>query len=64
MLKMSVHGKIKEGIENYIRVIRIAKKPTREEYKAMLKVTGIGILLIGFIGFIIQMLKQLLESMI
>ncbi len=61
---MSVHGKLKRTIEDYIRVIKIAKKPTKEEYKAIVKITGLGILGIGLIGFIIQILKQLLTSLL
>ena len=64
MLKMSVHKKLKRTIDDYIRVIKIAKKPTKEEYKAMIKVTGLGILIVGFIGFTIQMLKQLIQAML
>lgn len=61
---MGVYQKIKETIGDYIRVLRIAKKPTKDEYKLMIKVTGIGMLIIGFIGFIIQMIKQLIELII
>ena len=61
---MSVHKKLKRTIDDYIRVIKIAKKPTKEEYKAMIKVTGLGILIVGFIGFTIQMLKQLIQAML
>lgn len=42
------------------RVLKITKKPTKEEFKTIVKVSGIGILLIGLIGFIIQMIRQLL----
>ncbi len=41
-------------------VLRVTKKPGREEYKTILKVSGLGILAIGIIGFILQMLKQIL----
>ncbi len=54
---------LKRNFEDYIRVLRIAKKPTKEEFMAIVKVTGIGMLLVGFIGFIIQMIKQIIEML-
>ena len=38
------------------RVLRVARKPSRSEYLTIAKVTGLGILLIGFLGFIITLL--------
>jgi len=42
------------------RVLRITKKPTKEEYKMVAKVTGLGILVIGALGFIIATVGLLL----
>ena len=42
------------------RVLRVTKKPSRPEFQTIVKVSGIGILLIGFIGFLLQMVKQLM----
>jgi len=42
------------------RVWQVTKKPTKEELIIIVKVTGIGILVIGFIGFAINILWQLL----
>ena len=36
------------------RVWLVLKKPTGEEFKAVAKVSGIGILALGLIGFIIS----------
>jgi protein transport protein SEC61 subunit gamma-like protein len=52
--------KAKAGLQEYKRVLKITKKPTRSEFKAIVKVSGLGILLIGFIGFLIQMIYQVL----
>ena len=40
----------------YTRVLKLTRKPTREEFTVIAKVAGAGILLIGFIGFIIYLL--------
>lgn len=42
------------------RVLTVTKKPTKTEFGSIVKVTGIGILVIGLIGFIIHMLKELM----
>lgn len=53
-------NKFKKFIKETIRVLRITKKPGQEEFKSIVKVTGLGISIIGAIGFIIFLLKQLL----
>ncbi|MCK5449941.1 protein translocase SEC61 complex subunit gamma [Candidatus Pacearchaeota archaeon] len=40
----------------YLRVCKLLKKPTMEEFKTISKVTTIGILVIGAVGFVISML--------
>jgi|GEM_PF-619909 protein transport protein SEC61 subunit gamma-like protein len=41
------------GRGEYSRIFKMAKKPTREEYVKVVQITGIGIILLGFIGFAI-----------
>jgi protein transport protein SEC61 subunit gamma-like protein len=41
-------------------VLRVARKPDRSEYMTVSKVTGLGILLIGFVGFIVMVIAHLL----
>jgi protein transport protein SEC61 subunit gamma-like protein len=41
------------GKGKYGRVLKMARKPTNEEYEKTAKITGAGILLIGAIGFLI-----------
>lgn len=52
--------RIKAFLAECRRVLFVTKKPTTEELKTILKVSGLGILLIGFIGFLLQMGKHLL----
>ena len=33
------------------------KKPTKEEYLTVVKISGLGILLIGLLGFAVQMIE-------
>ena len=55
----------KESVASFIkqckRVLRVSKKPGREEYINVAKVTGIGIIIIGVVGFVINIIAQLLN---
>jgi len=51
-------GRIGKG--KYGRVLKMARKPTNDEYAKTSKITGAGILLIGGLGFLIFLIaKQL-----
>lgn len=52
--------RVKRFIKEAFRVLRITKKPSKEEFQSTVKVTGIGLLLIGAIGYVIFVLKQIL----
>ena len=54
--KRSFGSKLKSFFLQSKRVLKITKKPGKEEYKITLKVSGLGILLIGLIGFIIYII--------
>lgn len=49
--------KIKSFYQECKRVFRTTKKPNKAEYIAVVKVSALGILLIGFIGFLISVAK-------
>ncbi|RLJ02074.1 MAG: protein translocase SEC61 complex subunit gamma [Candidatus Aenigmatarchaeota archaeon] len=51
--------KIREGLRNCIRVLKVARKPDREEFFEAAKITGLGIIVIGMIGFIIFLLFRI-----
>jgi len=40
----------KTFIDRCIRILRIARKPTRKELDEILKITGIGMIFVGSIG--------------
>ncbi|HLD00214.1 MAG TPA: protein translocase SEC61 complex subunit gamma [Candidatus Nanoarchaeia archaeon] len=52
--------KVKRFIKETVRVLRITKKPNRAEFFTLCKVTGLGISIIGVIGFVILLLKELI----
>jgi protein transport protein SEC61 subunit gamma-like protein len=58
--KPSLWQKLKKFGRECRRVLKVTKKPSQMEFKTIVKVSGIGMLLIGFIGFVVHMVKQLL----
>jgi protein transport protein SEC61 subunit gamma-like protein len=42
------------------RVLRVAKRPDREEFINVAKITGLGIIVIGVVGFVISLIAQVL----
>ncbi len=45
--------KLKSFSKECRRVLKVTKKPNFEEFKTVTKITGLGMLVIGTIGFII-----------
>jgi protein transport protein SEC61 subunit gamma and related proteins len=58
--EQTTKAKLKDFSRECLRVLKITKKPTMKEFKVVVTITGIGILLMGFIGFVITIIKQLL----
>ena len=50
---------LKKKIQEWKRVLSITKKPSRDEFSASAKITGIGILLIGMVGFLIYLFGKI-----
>ncbi len=57
-------GNVPLKLSEYLRVLKLTRKPTREEFTVIAKVAGAGILLIGFIGFIIYLLITILPGLV
>lgn len=50
---------ITQTLKQYRRVLYISKRPDRDEFVNVAKITGIGIIIIGVIGFIINLIAIL-----
>ncbi|MCD4759519.1 protein translocase SEC61 complex subunit gamma [archaeon] len=57
--KRTVFSRLRSFTLQCKRVFQVTKKPTKEELRVIVKVTGIGIALIGAIGFIIHLVWNL-----
>lgn len=52
----------KAKLQEYRRVLQITKKPDVEEFKGIVKITSIGVAIIGLAGFIVSILYALAVS--
>jgi protein transport protein SEC61 subunit gamma and related proteins len=52
-----------EKLKNFItecgRVLRVARKPSKHEFWTTAKVSGIGIMIIGLVGFLLHLIDRL-----
>ncbi len=46
------------GKGKYSRILKMARKPTREEYSKVITITGLGIIAVGGVGFLIYLILQ------
>lgn len=55
-------NKFKEFLESSKRILLIAKKPSNKEFWAMAKVVGLGMIVIGVLGFIIRLIMNIISG--
>ena len=53
---------ITQALKQYRRVLYISRRPDRDEFLNVAKITGIGIIIIGIIGFVITLVAQLISG--
>ena len=51
---------MKDFVQRAIRVLRVATRPSEEEYAEAVKITGAGILFIGGLGFTVSLLFKVI----
>jgi protein transport protein SEC61 subunit gamma-like protein len=55
--RISLRTRMKSFMYECVHVLKVTKRPDRKEFSVIVKVSGLGMLIIGLIGFTIQMLK-------
>ena len=60
MRSMDFQAKIRE----YINVLKMARKPDREEFLTTAKISMAVMFVVGFIGFVIYILMEILPQMV
>lgn len=59
---MSILDGIKEFIQKAMRVLRVSYRPTSDEFYTTLKITGLGMVLIGLVGYALAIIFSFLEK--
>jgi protein transport protein SEC61 subunit gamma-like protein len=50
---------IQDKTKEWNRVIKLSRKPRREEFVTIAKITGLGMIVVGIIGFLIRIAIQI-----
>ena len=57
---MNVQERFDKFVKDSKRVLKVSKKPDSQEYLELAKVTSIGVVIVGAIGFVIFLLGSLI----
>ena len=57
---MTVQEHIDKFIKDSKRVLKVARKPDKQEYIELAKVTSVGVVIVGLVGFVIVLLGSLI----
>lgn len=60
MNENSIWFKLRNFMKESLRVLRVTKKPDKPEFLTIVKMSGLGMAIIGLVGFIITMLSILI----
>ena len=61
-LKPSLKSRLNSGFQKYARVWKLLKKPSFTEFKTISKVSALGLLIIGAMGFLISILLRFVSG--
>jgi len=62
--KLSIYERIGVFLQNTKRIIKIANKPDRKDYLLIFKICSIGLLLLGAISYVIQLIWTVINSVL
>ncbi|MEW5996916.1 MAG: protein translocase SEC61 complex subunit gamma [Candidatus Micrarchaeota archaeon] len=51
---------MKEFIERCLRILHIARKPSRRELDEIMRIAGLGILVVGFTGLVLYVIFSII----
>ncbi|MBE6492083.1 MAG: protein translocase SEC61 complex subunit gamma [Methanobrevibacter sp.] len=57
---MNVQERFDKFVKDSKRVLKVSRKPDAQEYKELAKVSAIGVVIIGVLGFVIVLLGSLI----
>lgn len=57
--------KLKEGLDEFItstnRILTVSKKPDTPQYITMLRVTALGLAVLGILGYVVELINFLIR---
>ncbi len=58
--------KIKEGVDEFVtstnRILTVSKKPDTPQYMTMLRITALGLVILGVLGYTIELINFLVRT--
>ena len=54
--KESIYTRLMDFLKNSKRILKIANKPDRKEYWLVFKICGIGLVVLGVLSYVIQLI--------
>lgn len=59
---MKIQEKISEFITGAQRVLTVSKKPDADQFSSMARITALGIVVLGVIGFLVELVSFLIKN--
>ncbi len=55
--KLPSKRQLRETLKEWHRVLKLARKPRKQEFINVAKITGLGIIVVGLLGFLIKLIS-------
>ena len=63
-MPFDLENRVKTFWANSKRVIKMARKPTVKEMRLILRITGLGVVVIGAVGFVVKLIIGLIMGVL
>ena len=63
-MPFDIENRVKTFWANSKRVMKMARKPTLKEMRLILRITGLGVVVIGAVGFVVKLIIGLIVGVL
>lgn len=63
-MPFDLENRVKTFWANSKRVMKMARKPTLKEMRLILRITGLGVVVIGAVGFVVKLIIGLIMGVL
>ncbi|MHA1377913.1 MAG: protein translocase SEC61 complex subunit gamma [Candidatus Helarchaeota archaeon] len=63
-MPFDIENRIKTFWANSKRVMKMARKPTIKEMRLILRISGLGVVIIGAVGFVVKLITGLIMGVL